>query len=253
MKNYTLKNLSELKNIERISKEVSDKYVPIYTSELVEVLKPEFTFLSGFTFGSNTTKHGVTLKNKSGDKIRIYNSFDGTLAFRVYYVTESLNFSLLDNNRVVHRGDKARNISDKEHLNEIKDSIIKAIPNVKKLQTKLKTLKINTESKIAKVIKAAVFKGRADYYKYKIKDESYEFVNYVDTVAEKAKENGNPLSIYAYINLTVKNFIDGNYGIKHGKTGNVKGGRKVKTAFMKICIINDLTKAIEKNLVEYFI
>ena len=67
MKDYkTIKTLNDIKNIEIVTG-VSEKYVPIYTSELVKTLEPEFKLESGYAFGygnkgnTGSSKHYVDL------------------------------------------------------------------------------------------------------------------------------------------------------------------------------------------------
>jgi len=246
----TLKTIKDIKALE-VPTNVTEKYVPIYTTELIEALKPEFKFISGVNFGYKDSKHYVDLNNEKGDRIRIYNSFNGSLALRIYYVSDNLQFSLVDGDRIVHRGDKARNASDKDFLTEVKEAIINSIDNTKTLKTNLEKIEIDLNSDLADEIKKAV-SGYTVYQYNRNKDTKFDFVNYVDEVAKKAKENGNPLSVYKYINLTVKNFVDGNFGYKDEK-GNVKSGRKVNSSFVKVTVYNSLTKVLEDKLPEYLI
>jgi len=248
----TLNTIKDIKMLE-VPTGVSEKYVPILTSKIIETLAPEFTFKLGVKFGKDS-KHYVDLISKDNERIRIYNSFNGSLALRIYLVSEEIQFNLVDNDRIIHRGEKARNASNKEFLTEIKDAIVNSIKNIKTLKTNLEKLEINLKSDLAEEIKNAISKDSIYHYnKTKDKDNKFEFVNYVDTVAEKAKENGNPLSVYKYINLSIKNFLDGNFGYKNIKTGNIKAGRKRASIFLKVKIYNNITKILEDKLPEYLI
>jgi len=232
---------------------VSDKYIPIYTSELIKFLEPEFNFESGIKIGK--TSHYIDLiKFDKSERIRIYNSFDGSLALRIYLISDDLHLNIIDNDRIIHRGERAKNITaqNEKTLQEIKDSILSIIPNTKMLVSNLKNIKIDINSEIVKEIKK-VFTECKLSKQYKQGKTHFEFVNYVDIIAKKAKENNNPLSIYQYINLNLKNFFDGNYGIKDIKTGNVKSGRKMNSAFGKLIIINKINKMIIEKLPEYYI
>ena len=250
-----------LRNIERPSANVSDKYVPIYTSHIVEALKPEFSFDYGYQFGKTSSKHYVQLKNKDQDVIRVYNSFDRTFALRIYFISDDLQFPLVDQGRVVHIGEKARNVED---LKELKAEILKSIPAIKELKAKLqdeKVTKLDTEiiKEINKIIPEDVL-YRTEYNIRNRKgdkksDLKLEFVNYVDTVAKKAQENGKPLSLYNYINLSVRNYVDGNYGIKQTYKGveTLKGGRKIVSPFTRTRTLFRINNQLQEVLPEYFI
>jgi hypothetical protein len=260
-KDFILNNIKEVQAIEKVSPKVSERYVPIYTSELIEALAPEFEFVSGYKFGRGTgSKHYVTLKNKDNDYIRIYNSFDASLAFRAYLVSDDIQFSIIDENRVIHTGDKARSLGDKDHIQEIKEAIIKAIPNTKLLSSKLKDTEIDLDSEIADKIKEAISKKRLYSFKRSQKrskkvekDADYEFVNYTDDVVKKLQDAGKNISIYSYINLSIKNFLQGNYGIKNTKTQVVSSGNPVKSVTVRLIITNNVTKVLEKDCFEYLI
>jgi hypothetical protein len=209
--------------------------------------------VSGYRYGSTTSKHYVNLVNDDGDNIRIYNSFDGSLALRVYLTADEFQFNLVSDHRVIHRGDKARNVNDINHLYEIKESILRTIPNMKELKVNLSKTKIDLDSELTELINESVSKRKLYYLEQTAKKGKFQFINYTSVVAEKMEKNGKPLSIYNYINLTIKNFLDGHYGIKDVKTGFVKAGRKTNSPFAEIRILNDITKAIEEKLPEYLI
>lgn len=256
-KDFSIGSLKALKAIE-VPDGVSDKYVPIYTSKLVEVLKPEYKFAKGYRFGSKTSKHFIDLvptdsDKNSNEKIRIYNSFDGSFALRVYFVSENFQYNIVDNDRVVHVGEKARTISEEDNLKELKESIINAVPNVRLLKAKLENIPVDLNSEFTKTIKDVLSGGTLYYFKRQQKDENYVFVNYVDDVAKLAEKNGNPLSIYAYINLSIKNFIDGNFGFRHTKTNELKGKRAINSPLSKVQILNAIAGVLEEEFVEYMI
>ena len=253
-KDFVLKNLKDVKAIENVSPQVSERYIPIYTTELIEALAPEFEFVSGYKFGGGKSpKHYVTLKNKDNDEIRIYNSFDASLAFRAYLVSDDIQFSFVDENRVVHVGDKARSLSDEETITDIKEAIVNAIPNIKLLKTKLKNIEVDVDSDLAEKIKEAISKGALYYYKRSKKSQDYEFVNYTDEVVKTLQEKGKKVSIYSYINLSIKNFIEGNYGYRNTKTKALSGGRPVKSVTNRIAILNSIAKLLEVDFFEYLI
>jgi hypothetical protein len=262
-KNFILNTVEDVKSIENVALKVSDRYVPIYTTDIIEALAPEFEFVTGYKFGrGKSTKHYVTLKNKDNDQIRIFNSFDASMAFRAYLVSDDIQFSLVDDNRVVHVGDKARSLGDKDAITDIKESIINAIPNMKLLSSKLQDVEVDVDSDIAQKIKEAISKKTLYYYNRsktkaakaaKTDEVKYEFVNYTDEVVKGLQEKGKKVSIYTYINLSVKNFIEGNYGFRHPKTKVLSGGRPIKSVTNRISITNRVAKVLEKDFFEYLI
>jgi hypothetical protein len=230
-----------IESVETISPKVSRIYVPIWTSEIVKAFKPEFELVNGYRMNLSSTKHYVSLANKKGDVIRIYNSFDRTWAFSAYYVTDGIQFPIITDGRIVHKGDKAKSISD---IAEIKDAILSYVPKAKELAQKLKDFEITDE--MAGVIKDTIFKDTLKRVK-----EDAEIDPYSDIVVKRLKENGENVSIYSYIKITLKNYIDGNYGIKTEK--RLRKGRKLSSAFGEVKVVNALTKALTEKYPEYFI
>jgi len=244
---FVLNSIEDVEGIERVSN-VSEKYVPIYTSDFIRVLEPEFKFLYGKKFGGVSSKHYVVLENKDGDRIVVYNSFDRTLAFSVQLISDEIQFSILDEKRVIHIGERARLIGDTDYLKEIKESILKSIPNRKLLFNKLKNTEIQPD--IQKAINDVIAKDKI-YHMNRKKECDYKYINPVDSIAKTLKENGKKMSTYDYINLSIKNFLDGNYEIEG--CGEIKKGRKNKSVFYKINTINRISKMIEKDFIEYLV
>jgi len=258
----SVKEITEktLKDIEVVSGDVSKKYVPIYTSEIVESLKPEFEFDYGYKFGDKSSKHYVQLKNKDEDIIRIYNSFDRSFALRIYFITDDLQFPLVDNGRIVHIGEKAKKIED---FKDLKKEILKSIPAIKELKANLENEIVDLDSEIiAEINRTIPFEViyRAEYNLRKRKGDTkskfeVKFDNYVDTVAKKAAENGNPLTVYQYLNLSIKNFIDGNYGLIHvlNNKETKKSGKKITSPFSRVLALFRINNKLQEVLPEYFI
>lgn len=244
---FVLKSIEDVERIEKLGN-VSERYVPIYTSELIKFLEPEFKFVSGYKFGGVSSKHYVILENEDGDKIKIYNSFDRSFALRIYLASGDVHFSVLDDYRVIHVGEKARLLGDKDHLKDIKESILKGIPVKKMMINKLKTVEVQED--IQEAINKLIAKDKI-YHMNRKKECDYKYINPVDEIVKKLKENGKKMSIYDYINLSITNFLDGNYEIEG--CGEIKKGRKNKSVFYKVQTINKISQMIEKDFIEYLV
>jgi hypothetical protein len=233
-----LKTIDDLKKIEVISGNLTDRYVPIFTSELIEELG--FKYLKGYQLGK--TKHVVDVESPNGI-IRIYNSYDGTLAFRSYIV-DDIQIPLTDD-RVIHMGERAREFKDIKH---IKDIILNSIPNAKMIETKL-NIPVDLDSEIVAKIKETIFSDKMRYYTKRGKTP--EFVCYVDDVVKKLQENGKEVTLKTYIKMCIDNYIEGNYGIKFGD--NIKPGKKVRSSFQKIKFVDKISKLINTEYIEYLV
>jgi hypothetical protein len=246
--NTQLNTINDIKVIETPTN-VTDKYVPIHTTDIIKALEPEFNFVKGVHFGK--TKHYVILENEDKDRLVIYNSFNGSLALRIFLhpkgtnTTDSVHISLLDEGRVIHKGDKAKYVV--EELENIKKSIKESLPKKKELILKLQNAKLTPElqAKISEAVSKEVLLN------YKMRNIKAEFVNYTDVLVEKTKEKGGYLTVLTYLNLSIKNLIDGNYGIKiDDKT---KGGRKTTSVFNRLKITNHVNDVLKEEFPEYFV
>jgi len=134
----SLNTRKELEKYERISSSCSKKYVPIFSTKLVESLEPEFKYLGVQPYsrtGNNGSRHYITMKKNDSIELRIENSFDRTLALRISFVYKNFVFGFV---RQVHIGQNALSISQ---TNEISDIYKKATDYVQKL-TSIKFTKI---------------------------------------------------------------------------------------------------------------
>jgi hypothetical protein len=257
MKLTVLKNLTELEGIERIDPEVSKQYVPIYTSDIVKALSDEsnYVFDHGYQIG-NSTKHSVVLKNTEDESIiKIYNSFDRSLALRIYYFTKDggISYPVLNDYRVIHRGEKAKNMVD--HINEIKEEVFKSIPRIVKLQNVLGGIKVDLESEAVKKINDILFSYKRNKLakSYNTDPEKFEYVNYVDIIVNKQKEEGEvKMTLLGYFNSSIKNHLEGNYGVKY-PDGTVKSGRKTTSALAKIELSHKVANMLMEEYPEYFL
>ncbi len=226
----------ELRAFETVSPKVSAKYVPIYTSELIEIMEPEFTLINGCKIFPSWSAHYVDLGNEAGDTIRIYNSFDRRWALGVSLISENgLSIKLGGVDRLIHMGQKAE--SFKESFAEAKDSILESIANAKVLFGVLSSVSI--EKELADKITNIVFR------KFIKKDGFQDVSNPADILLDKS------ISVANYITLTLKNYEDGNYTV----TANAKKrtGRKTKSVFDKVTSENIIMKLIETDFLEYLL
>ena len=227
-----------LKSFEVVSNNVSNKYVPIFSSQIVAAMAPEFEFLEFQKYFGKRTPHSVTLQNTvTGEVIKIFNSYDGTMALRMFYVEGNLPIDL-GVERLIHRGEKAKDF--KESIEDAKFAIIDAVETAKTLNQALENTKVTKkqQKRITEVVFSRVLKRKG----------VNEVTNYVDVLVETAGERGNEFSIKKYILGSIKEFIDGNY--TYVQNGVKKNGRKINSAFGKLEIENEVVQMIEDEFVE---
>jgi len=232
-----LNTKEEVKALEIIDENVSEKYVPIYTSEIIEHLEPEFSFKYGVKYYNFNSAHSVYLDYK-GATISIENSYDRSRAFSFKYNDNGFIIPL-NLNRKLHIGEQAKIIVDNISVN--KDELIDAIENAKSAVEKLKHTPVRDDFKIA--VRDIVFKQPMS------KDNFVELVDW--NVSEIYK------NVYDYTNAMIKKYEEGDYFVKlkSKKTGNIelKAGRKSSSAFLKLQMTNAIYKYIKEAFPEVFI
>ena len=227
-----------LKSFEVVSETVSKKYVPIFSSEIVEAMEPEFEFLGFKKYFGKRTPHSFTLRNtETGEIIKIFNSYDGTMALRMFYVDGDLPIDL-GVDRLIHRGNKAKDF--KESIEDAKFAIIDAVETAKTLNQVLESTKVTKkqQKRITEVVFSRIIKRK----------DVNEVTNYVDVLVETAGERDHEFSIKQYILGSIQEFIGGNY--TYVQNGTKKNGRKINSAFGRVEIENDVVKMIEDEFVE---
>ena len=225
--NY-LKTIEDVKAIENVSPKVSKKYVPIFTSDIINVLSPEFKFVDGCQPVASTTAHYVNLSDGT-NTIRIYNSYDRKLALRFAFVEEVAIDLGVD--RLIHLGNKAATFVSS--LEDVKKEILTAVNTAVKINTYLSNVKITPE--IAKSISNIVFSNI-------IKKEGFqEYTNYIDLLIPK-------VSIKAYIYQTLNKYIAGDY--VYTIKGVKKNGKRKGSLFFKLKKENQLMNFIQEEYVE---
>ena len=228
-----LNNINDVKKIENISGNVSEKYVPIFTSDVIDIMEPDFIFVGGVKWHKNTTQHYIEMK-RGNDFIRIYNSFDRTAAFRMFYKGEiSIDLGI---DKLVHRGKKAA--SFKDVLEESKEEIVEAIDRTKNGIAQLGQIQVTLElqKKISDVI----------FGKYLKKKGFQEYTNYVDSIVEQ-----KGMSVLSYIKSTIANYNKGLYTVTI--KGVKKEGREKKSLFTKLKLEGKVNKFLLSEYPELFL
>ncbi len=229
-----LDTIQAVEAIQIISPRVSNKYVPILTTDVIKALSPEFNFVSGVKFVRGRSKHYVDLVNKAGDQIRVYNSFDRSLALRASLISDGLVIDL-GVDRLVHIGQRAKDFT--ETLENTKADIIKNIKTTKKMVRKLSKEVITPE--MAKDISDIVFAKV-------MKKGATEYTNYTDVLMEN-----KDITITNYVKGTLTNYFSGNY--TYVKKGEKRNGLKKDSMLAKVKIENKLMAFLEEAYLEYFL
>ena len=226
---------NELEIFENVSPKVSAKYVPIYTSEVVRDLAPEFKFVEGVRYCSYNTMHSVLLKNEDGDVIVMDNSYDRSRAFSLYFSVGKFNIPLnLD--RQIHIGENARHLVEDLTLN--KKDIQKAIEDAKTIARNFKDTHIIDDFK--KEIIDIVFK--------QVKSRK-NFVE-LDLIIADGYDN-----FFDFINTVIDRYYKGQYHVvkKTAKGERIHKGRVIKSRFGRLQISNNVYKHLAKNHIELFV
>jgi hypothetical protein len=230
-----LHNLDELKSIEKVDPRVSKKYVPIYSSEIAKLLEPEFKMETAVRPVPRTSLHYVDFKNKNGDKIRLYNSYDRSLALKfTLYSKDNIPVNL-GVERLIHMGQRAKSFT--EELQSHKEQILESVETARTLLYTLEKTKITPE--LAEKIKNIIFR------KYYIKKGFQGVTNYSDLLIEKG------ISVTSYIKATVTNFIKGNF--TYTISGKKHNGREQKSLFYRIEVETRIMKMIEEEFTEFLL
>ncbi len=241
---FPLNNITDVKSFEVVSPRLSKQYVPIWTSDVIKILEPEFTLVTGAKAGGTSSCHYVDLKSKDG-MIRLYNSYNGWWALSANYVTDDVVINL-NIDRLIHRGSKASSFL--LDLKEAKEDIINAVPAAKMVARKLNDAPVTHElqTKISDII-FAVESKRKNFVKYN---------NYTDIVVDNRKANteigeGTEVSVSGYIKSSINNYFKGMYSIESTKGKRL--GRPHKNAMLRVRFQNKIIKMLQDETPEYFL
>lgn len=141
-----ISSIEDIKNLENVSSRVSEKYVPIKTSALVDHLK-DFHFTKGSKYRRGSSAHWVKMNPKKSSDINVYieNSFDRTLSFRVRFEYENFIFGKIRQN---HIGQNAIDI--RENFKDFTKSYSQALDTFEIMSNR--SLSINEMESIAEII-----------------------------------------------------------------------------------------------------
>jgi hypothetical protein len=227
--------IDELKSFEKVDAKVSKKYVPIYTSMVVEALEPEFKMVEGCKIFKTWSTHYVDLKGEDAT-IRIHNSFDRRWAFGLTLTTADGFPVRVGLDRIVHIGSKAKEFN--ENFKDAKGDVLKAIANARVFATTLSKTNINAD--LAAKVKAIVFRKIMD-------TKGFQTVsNDVDILLDNKS-----MSVTSYISSTLAAFERGNY--TYTVSGVKKVGGKTKSVFNRTQTESLLMDLIEEEFIEYLL
>jgi len=233
----TFDTIEELEAFEVIAGNVSEKYVPIYTSEIIKILEPEFKFVSGEKYYNFNSAHTVFLENTDGTKIAISNSYDRTRAFSAFLVHDEIRIPLnLD--RQIHLGGEAALLT--ENFRENKNEFFIAIEHAKRVVKNLQDTEIPEDLKEEIVdIVYAIPKGRKAFIELDL------------IIADNYK------SVYSFINTCISRYISGEYNLvleAKNKDGElIRKGSKLTSRFVKLQVTNAIYTHLFKTMPELFI
>jgi len=230
--------VEELKNFEVVSDKVSDKYVPIFTSDIIEILSPEYVLDYGEKFSNSNTQHSVFLYNKQDNSsIVISNSYDRSLAFSLHLISNSVRVPL-DLDRQIHIGHNAASLV--EGFKADKQEVFEAIEHAKDVIIKLR--QTNIPDYVKEEVTSIVF---ADKIKQK------RFIELDLIVSEKYE------TCYSFINEVTSRYIKGEYNLvvtaANEDGEKIQKGRKLTNRFDKLKITNAVYKYLSKELPELFV
>ena len=226
----------EIKLLEHVDKNVSDKYVPIFTTDIMALLEPEFTFEYGLQITPASSAHFVSLKNDDTN-IRVYNSFDRSMALRIDMVADGISIPL-GIEKLIHIGQKAKNFQ--EEFNLAKQDILDAVVTAKVFTAHLQNTKATKEI-AAEITKSIFVHGKGSARNKGIT----KINNYTDLLLEKG------ITLSKYINLSIRSFLTGEYTyIKDGKKIN---GKSKRSLVYKLHLENRLIKTLQEKFPEFFL
>lgn len=169
MLNKRLNSMEEIQSLEKVSPRVSDKYVPMKTSALVNQLQPEYTFSHGSKFRPGSSGHYVIMTKGESIDLMIVNSFDRSAALSMRF---NYNGFIFGNIRQVHMGESAKELIGSA------DEIASWYKNAQRTLNSLQTYKM--PEKDLKIIADIVFKTRG--VKDKVVNVNYNQKNTLDFI-----------------------------------------------------------------------
>ena len=225
-----VKTLADLKKLEKVSSEASEQYVPISTTKIIQDLSPEFKFISANRVFPISSRHEVILQH-GNDYILIENSYDRSRSFRLSFLSNGVLIPL-DLEKVVHRGEFAKNLEQDILVN--KDKVIEALHNAKTVVTTLKNSPITDKYK-TEITNIVFEKHIKKGFKVDVGVIASRYENFFDYGATLAER-----------------LIDGAYYYENDK-GKLRRGRKIKSRFLQLEAVNKVIKYLKDNNPAVFI
>ena len=228
-------DINDIKAFEKVSPLVTKKYVPIFTSEIIELLKPEFELVEVKRFGKATSAHYADFISKDGIQLRIYNSYDRELALRVNLLADGMLIPL-GVERLVHMGQNAKNFT--KEFKDAKKEIIDAVQTAKDIDTFLKGHIISEA--MAKKFTEVIFKLPKNREAVSIKNPVESIVGKMDVTLKE------------FIKKSIVNYLRGEYQYTN-KEGKTLKGPKQGTLLARVIVENRVIKEIDEQFPELFI
>jgi len=225
--------IEDLKTFERISNKVSKKYVPILSSDIIDALAPEFTFVGGTKFYKYSTSHNIFLHNEETNTTIVFeNSYDRSRALVFSVVVDGV-YLPISIDRIVHIGQYAKSFVDDTIVN--KEAILEGIKNTNNLVVTLKETKVTKE-----------FKKAIEGYVFDIQSKRKGFQGIKLDISPYYKRN-----LYTYITRLTNEFLEGNYTVT--VNGTEKKGTRNGDKFERTRISNKIVKYLKEEYIELFI
>lgn len=121
-------NKEEIQSFEKVSAKLSDKYIPVKTSEFIKTFEPMFEFKCLKQYRKSSSAHYVELTKNDNLNVYIENSFDGSLSFRIAFKYQDFVFGKI---RQVHKGIPAINLnSNKQDISKLYEHASKTIDSL---------------------------------------------------------------------------------------------------------------------------
>jgi len=236
-------NPDELKVLEHVDARASEKYVAIYSTELIKLLAPEFTFVEAFQLvpnrvGKIRSAHYFDMISADGNShLRFFNSYDRSLALRVSLVADGIMIPL-GVDRLVHIGHRAQSFT--EDIVDIKKEMLEAAKVAKNINNFM-TATPATED-IAKVISKTILFSSLPTKEQK---RVTEINNFTELLLEKG------ISLKDYMKKSINSFLRGDFVIlMDGKKVNSRQRRNIP---LRLKIENRVMRVLEAEYPEVFL
>jgi len=236
-------NPNDLKALEHVDSRASEKYVAIYSTELIKLLAPEFTFVEAYQLvpshsGTIKSAHYFDMVSADGNShLRFFNSYDRSLALRVSLIADGIMIPL-GVDRLVHIGHKAQSFT--EDIVDIKQEMLEAAKVAKNINNFM-TSTPATEH-IAKAITQTILFCSLST---KNQERVTEINNFTELLLEKN------ISLKDYMKKSINSFLRGDFIVKmDGKKVNARARKNIP---LRLKIENRVMKVLQAQYPEVFL